>query len=447
MKKITLSILLLLLSTVLTFAQQPVVINGTVDKKTYPKVYLYKVLNGRLSEIATSTPDSSSLFAFKFTPKYKGLYAIGGTEIISLRNIFKFYFKPGDELNLKLQKANYTLEGNNSAENKKLTEWFKTSYTLLDKAVYWTTISSYVDFFPEIEEMYAKLPAYKSSAKTGNAEFDKLFSKIVAFDFTYLAIGYLYTPRSTHPSQEEMSNYYTQFKADDYLTADLLKLPYGDRLLNYLVYKKIDISTKPSIQQQVEAIPVDVVKGQYALSKLTSAVSFSEYEEMFKTFKPYFILEDQKERAQAMAVKLVNTKEGTPALNFSFPDVNNRKVSLSDLKGKVVLIDVWATWCGPCKAEEPHWEKLVKNYKGKDVAFVGISVDQNKKAWDKYTSEKNLNGIQLYAGPGNDLSKAYQINGIPRYLLIDKKGNLITPDSPRPADPKLKSLIDTWLSR
>ncbi|HWW40787.1 TlpA disulfide reductase family protein, partial [Pedobacter sp.] len=320
-------------------------------------------------------------------------------------------------------------------------------YTLLDKAVYWTTISSYVDFFPEIEEMYAKLPAYKSSAKTGNAEFDKLFSKIVAFDFTYLAIGYLYTPRSTHPSQEEMSNYYTQFKADDYLTADLLKLPYGDRLLNYLVYKKIDISTKPSIQQQVEAIPVDVVKGQYALSKLTSAVSFSEYEEMFKTFKPYFILEDQKERAQAMAVKLVNTKEGTPVLNFSFPDVNNRKVSLSDLKGKVVLIDVWATWCGPCKAEEPHWEKLVKNYKGKDVAFVGISVDQNKKAWDKYTSEKNLNGIQLYAGPGNDLSKAYQINGIPRYLLIDKKGNLITPDSPRPADPKLKSLIDTWLSR
>ncbi|HWW41781.1 MAG TPA: hypothetical protein VNZ46_20845, partial [Pedobacter sp.] len=115
MKKITLSILLLLLSTVLTFAQQPVVINGTVDKKTYPKVYLYKVLNGRLSEIATSTPDSSSLFAFKFTPEYKGLYAIGGTEIISLRNIFKFYFKPGDELNLKLQKANYTLEGNNSA--------------------------------------------------------------------------------------------------------------------------------------------------------------------------------------------------------------------------------------------------------------------------------------------------------------------------------------------
>lgn len=132
-------------------------------------------------------------------------------------------------------------------------------------------------------------------------------------------------------------------------------------------------------------------------------------------------MKEQQERAQAIAVKLADTKEGTQAVAFSYPDISGKKVSLADLKGKLVLIDLWATWCGPCKAEEPYWEKLNEQFKGKDIAFVGISVDQDKKAWDKYVPEKNLKGIQLHAGPGNDLSAAYKVTGIPRYMLIDKK--------------------------
>jgi len=420
MKRISLFIGMLLACHML-FAQGISTINGTVDKKIYPKVYLYKILNGRLSEVATSTPDSSDRFAFRFTPEYTGLYALGGADLSGQRNIFKFYFKGGDELNLQLEKANYTLVENNTAENLKLTEWFRSSYSFLDKAVYWSTMSTYVDFFPEVEEMYAKLPTIKSEAKTGNPQFDALFSQVVDFDFAYFAIGYLYTPRSAHPSKEEMSDYYTRFHADQFLTADLLKFPYGDRLMSNLVYQKVDLSTKPSFEQQVAAIPTDVIKGQYVLNRLASARSFTDYQDMYNTFARYFVLEDQKERAQAIAVKLADTKEGTPALPFSYPDISDKKVSLSDLKGKVVVLDIWATWCGPCKAEEPHWEKLVESFKGKDVAFVGISVDQDKKAWDKYVPEKGLKGIQLHAGPGNDLSKAYQISGIPRYLLIDKR--------------------------
>lgn len=173
----SLFILLLSLLTSSLMAQNATIINGTADKKAYTKVFLYKVLNGRLVEIATATPDSSERFAFKFTPEYQGLYAVGGSDALSLRHVFKFYFKGNDELNIRLEKANYSLSGNNSPENIALTDWFKASYSLLDKSVYWTTISTYMDFFPEVEEMYTQLDAIKSRNKTGNAKFDAFFPK------------------------------------------------------------------------------------------------------------------------------------------------------------------------------------------------------------------------------------------------------------------------------
>lgn len=81
------------------------------------------------------------------------------------------------------------------------------------------------------------------------------------------------------------------------------------------------------------------------------------------------------------------------------------------------------------------------------MALVGISVDQDQPKWDSYVKEKKLKGIQLYAGSGNELSKAYKVDGIPRYILIDKAGNLISADSPRPSDPKLKALLEEWIKK
>lgn len=75
------------------------------------------------------------------------------------------------------------------------------------------------------------------------------------------------------------------------------------------------------------------------------------------------------------------------------------------------------------------------------------SVDKDKAAWEKYVPQKQLKGIQLHAGPGNIVSKAYNVGGIPRYILIDKEGKIISADSPRPSNENLRRLLDKWVAQ
>ncbi len=68
-------------------------------------------------------------------------------------------------------------------------------------------------------------------------------------------------------------------------------------------------------------------------------------------------------------------------------------MSLSDLKGKYVYIDVWATWCGPCNAEIPHLKKLEEEFEGRNICFVSISCDDSRNAWERFVQVKQLGGI------------------------------------------------------
>lgn len=140
-------------------------------------------------------------------------------------------------------------------------------------------------------------------------------------------------------------------------------------------------------------------------------------------------------------------KKGAPAPTFQYPDTKGKQVSLNDLKGKVVYIDVWATWCGPCKTEIPHLEKLQESFHDQPVAFVSVSIDQNKAAWSKMIKEKNLTGTQLIADKaGNSqICKDYKIQGIPRFILIDQAGNIVNAQEDRPSRGTVKGKIDDLL--
>lgn len=132
-----------------------------------------------------------------------------------------------------------------------------------------------------------------------------------------------------------------------------------------------------------------------------------------------------------------------------FTDYENFKggtTSLIDLRGKYVYLDIWATWCAPCKVEIPFLKALDKEYHNKNIVFVSISVDKPNayEKWKKMVNDEALGGVQLYAD-NNFESKFitdYGINAIPRFILLDPKGNIVDADAPRPSDPKLKELLN-----
>lgn len=138
--------------------------------------------------------------------------------------------------------------------------------------------------------------------------------------------------------------------------------------------------------------------------------------------------------------------EGTSAPSFDYENHKGGKTKLEDLRGKYVYIDVWATWCGPCRAEIPHLKKVEEKYHGKNIEFVSISVDTDKDydKWKKFVTEKQLGGIQLFADKNwnSDFIKAFGVDSIPRFILIGPDGKVIKADAPRPSSASLIELLD-----
>ena len=117
-----------------------------------------------------------------------------------------------------------------------------------------------------------------------------------------------------------------------------------------------------------------------------------------------------------------------PAANFkfSFKNTDGKKVSLSEFKGKVIILDFWATWCVPCKAEIPGFIELKKKYGAQGLEIIGLSVDDSLATAKKYATEMKMNYPVLLAEGKEDILKAYDpIPSIPVSIIIDRKGNIV----------------------
>lgn len=148
--------------------------------------------------------------------------------------------------------------------------------------------------------------------------------------------------------------------------------------------------------------------------------------------------------------------EGSISPTFDdYENFNGKTTSLKDLKGSYVYIDVWATWCGPCKVEIPSLKKLENEFHGKNISFVSISIDDAKRhagsmeqahgKWKKMVEEEELGGIQLFAPDGwkSDFIEAYKIRGIPRFILVDPEGKIVSASAPRPSSKTLIELFES----
>jgi len=109
---------------------------------------------------------------------------------------------------------------------------------------------------------------------------------------------------------------------------------------------------------------------------------------------------------------------------------------------------MWAMWCAPCLAEKPYFIKVEEEYKNReDIIFIGVSVDglSRKDVWKNFVGKKGWKNIELLSNSDESIMKYYKIEGIPRFMIFDKEGKIVTVDAPRPSEAEFRALIEQTL--
>ncbi len=124
----------------------------------------------------------------------------------------------------------------------------------------------------------------------------------------------------------------------------------------------------------------------------------------------------------------INAPSKGDVLEIAFTSLDGKKVDLAAMEGKVVLVDFWATWCGPCVAELPNVLDTYKKHHDKGFEIIGISLDQDKAALSSFIKENNMPWVQYFDGKGweNSIAQKYSITSIPATFLIGKDGKVVS---------------------
>ncbi|RAJ01515.1 thiol-disulfide isomerase/thioredoxin [Chitinophaga skermanii] len=432
----------------------PTVIQGQVDNEKINSITLFKTEDGHRVKVATVNVEDKQ-FAFALTKVTEGYYYIGDA---GEKDLARVYLKNNDQLSIVLHDDGAELKAG-SVENKKLYEWEKAINPLARPAhQFWKGNYTYDEVFPVLEALLPKVTTFKKGINTPNKNFNELLKYTVDADIEYAAMHLLYTPRSKHPLEEDKPAYYKTIAQDvKFTNPNIMKIGYAkDYVSLYVMHvftTKMKASkekpTMPTLAENVKLFGLDDVKAMFILNSITRYKTYEELATAVEPVKGLLKTKNQIDAYNEVERSLRSFKKGTAGYNFKYPDTNGKEVAFSDLKGKVVVVDVWATWCGPCKKEIPFLKELEKEMEGKDVTFVGVSVDEakDKQKWIDFVKKEELAGIQIFATGWSEITKFYNITGIPRFMVFDKKGNVVSIDSPRPSSPDLKKMIEEELKK
>jgi len=470
-------VLFLLLSTsAIGFAQKKITISGTIKEPIDGKMIMVNASGTELAadpkqENITVSPEGAFTISLPVTEEYNWIIAVHGNKRID------FIAEAGSNLQLTAVGSQFDTTVRFEGKGKELSNYF---------AQYIKNKGGIMTYYRTLQELSALEPnaypkaidsvkelevAYLEQNKNGLAK------NFVAYWNDFLRFG-TYDAMLNYPMVHEMiklkSNQIQSIPAASYVVANKAPRVFDDRFLGLSYYQSYVMNYYTS---QLSAVgytngrPVDAsasMEDRKASYKQTDSVlsllyknapkktaqliagriilgsaknwTLAELEEHVAAYKNQFPKSENGKVLDAMVKEIKKFNPGQPAVDFSFKTLEGKDMKLSDLKGKVVYMDFWASWCGPCKGEMPHAKKLKEQFKDKDVVFLYVSIDDKEDAWKRGIDAMQIEGIHTRtAGWGGEIAKLYKIQSVPAYYLIDKKGNFVLDKTPRPSQSALLS--------
>ncbi|WP_430935482.1 TlpA family protein disulfide reductase [Saccharicrinis sp. 156] len=266
----------------------------------------------------------------------------------------------------------------------------------------------------------------------GRIQFDAANSY---FSYSNYATYYLKIPQDQIKSFSDSANAYFKPTVKKYL-----KLGGDADYLNVDTYRSIcDVCVEELGEENVDQAIKDFISTFKLNMTLSSKGPIEEVLEEKKKVEEEVLLPEYKEIISKAFSKYDALMPGMPAPELAFNTEDGKATPLASLKGKLVVIDVWATWCGPCIAESPYFEKLAKRYGNEAVEFISISIDSSDKPWKKYLAKHEKKSKQYICNRTNFAK--YELFGVPRFMIIDKQGNFIDAFAPAPSNERFEELI------
>ncbi len=375
------------------------------------------------------------------------------------RQYGNIYAKPGDAINFSVDAKKFeetlAFSGDSKAENDflaKQLQFNKENSSMLGFEAMWN-LKDESSFKKINEERQTLWTSFIDDNASGlNKQFVELERKKVTLKGLSARFDFPQSYKNANKTEPELSNNYYAFLDDfDINEEGLVKTEEGFFLIQSIIrHKNQDLDYRKSgpidyflglYDRAREQISNKKVKEALLYSYLSQKLSFgggldgiTDELDYFKSISDNPVRLAKIDELVGICEKL---KRGADAPQFSGVTSTGEKVNLADLKGKNVYVDVWATWCGPCKAEIPSLKKVEQEYHDGNIEFVSISVDEqkDKEKWAKFIVDNDLGGMQLFANGAweSDITKGYNIKGIPRFILINDKGKIYSADAPRPS--------------
>ena len=322
-------------------------------------------------------------------------------------------------------------------------------------------------FIPRTDEILAErmafLKSFYSEHNTINPSFIRLEELEILYEWAIIRENYpkyhkVYTKIPEIHLSESYYGYSSNLPLNDPLNLSSTSfLTFANKYVNRIAEVETNLATR---SDQLNAV-METIHKEFSNPMIREYLQFKrlyqflningikDVEELIDKFLSESIDGKHISSINSIYQEWLSIEPGNPAPDINCVDSDGNIINLNSLKGKVIYIDVWASWCGPCRRELPHFKELVKKYsRNKEVAIIAISIDTERENWVKVLEEKNLKGIQLLDNRGwnSDICRKFFISGIPRYILISKEGDILDANAPAPSSEKIIQLIDQYAS-